>query len=156
MDNNECAEIIQSPSLINVKTSKTFALDSNELPQNDSTNIATIEENIAGRHYIVDFYEASFLTDIELMERALMDAAQVAGATLLHIHLHKFTGEGGITGVALLAESHMSVHSWPERNYAAFDVFMCGKAEPEKAVALLRSIFKPKRVEIKEILRGQV
>ena len=57
-----------------------------------------------------------------------------AGATLLHIHLHTFTDGGGISGVAVLAESHISVHTWPEKGYAAFDVFMCGDAEPRKAL----------------------
>jgi S-adenosylmethionine decarboxylase len=108
----------------------------------------------AGRHFIADFHGANQLDNIELMEKALTQASEVAGATLLHIHLHTFADGGGITGVALLAESHISVHTWPELNYAAFDAFMCGNAKPEKAVALLEEIFKPDRVEIKEILRG--
>ncbi len=140
-------------SLIKLSTSKTL------LASDDHTSQATThcdsEQDIAGRHYIVDFYGASYLADLELMEQSLVDAAHVAGATLLHIHLHQFTGGGGITGVALLAESHISVHSWPERDYAAFDVFMCGDAEPEKAVELLKQVFIPSRIEVKEILRGQ-
>jgi len=62
------------------------------------------------------------------MEATLREAVLQAGATLLHIHLHHFTPNGGISGVAVLAESHISVHTWPERNFAAFDVFMCGDA----------------------------
>jgi len=75
---------------------------------------------------------------------------------LLHIHLHKFSEGGGVTGVALLAESHISIHSWPEHGYAAFDVFMCGASHPERAVEVLKSTFNPTRVEIKEILRGKL
>ena len=143
--------------MINVKTSKTFSIDVDNtiVDQKTTTTPDKAHQDIAGKHYIIDFYEASHLTDIDLMEKALVDAAKVAGATLLHIHLHKFTQANGITGVALLAESHISVHSWPERNYAAFDVFMCGNAKPEKAVKLLEQVFLPKRVEVKEILRGQ-
>ena len=140
--------------MINVKTSKTFSNNAN----NKETHVAETQEisdQVAGKHYIVDLYGASFLTDIVVMEKALIDAAHIAGATLLHIHLHKFTEGGGITGVALLAESHISVHSWPERNYAAFDVFMCGNAQPQKAVELLNKVFLPERTEVKEILRGE-
>lgn len=108
----------------------------------------------AGLHLIADFYNAKPLNDINVMEQALTEAARVAGATLLHIHLHTFSDGGGITGVALLAESHISVHTWPELEYAAFDVFMCGDAEPEKAIALLQSTFTPQRVELKSITRG--
>ncbi|MCB1742345.1 MAG: adenosylmethionine decarboxylase, partial [Gammaproteobacteria bacterium] len=80
----------------------------------------------AGTHLIVDFWDAKRLTDLKLMERALQEAALAGGATLLHVHLHHFSENDGISGVAVLAESHISVHTWPERGYAAFDVFMCG------------------------------
>lgn len=109
----------------------------------------------AGTHLIVDFWGVQSLQDVDLIESALKNAASIAGATLLHIHLHQFSSGGGITGVALLAESHISVHTWPERNYAAFDVFMCGNAEPEKAVEHLKKVFNPQKVLIKEILRGK-
>jgi len=74
----------------------------------------------------------------------------------LHIHLHHFTPNGGISGVAVLAESHISVHSWPERDFAAFDVFMCGDSEPEKAIEVLKAAFAPQRVELHTHLRGEV
>ena len=108
----------------------------------------------AGKHVIADFYGVDQLDNIELMEQALTQASEVAGATLLHIHLHTFSDGGGITGVALLAESHISVHTWPELRYAAFDAFMCGDAKPEKAIELLENIFNPTEVKLKEILRG--
>lgn len=110
----------------------------------------------AGTHLIVDFWDAGHLDDMERMERALRDAVAAGGATLLHIHLHYFTENGGISGVAVLAESHISVHTWPERGFAAFDVFMCGDAEPEKSVAALESVFRPGRVERHTCLRGSV
>ena len=110
----------------------------------------------AGTHLIADFWGAKNLDDLELMERALREAVKQARATLLHIHLHHFTPNGGISGVAVLAESHISVHSWPERNYAAFDVFMCGDSEPEKAIEVLKAAFGPTEVKLDTILRGEV
>jgi len=76
------------------------------------------------------------------------------GATLLHIHLHHFTPNGGISGVAVLAESHISIHSWPERKYAALDVFMCGNCQPSKSLAVLKEAFKPKNIYVNEQMRG--
>lgn len=110
----------------------------------------------AGSHLIIDLYDAERLDDIEHIERTLIDCVDAAGATLLHIHLHPFEPNGGVSGVAVLAESHLSIHSWPERGYAALDVFMCGDAEPERCVDVLRAAFKPGRVQVKELLRGQM
>ncbi len=109
----------------------------------------------AGKHYLVDFWGAQSLTSVAVIEQALRDAAIASRSVLLHIHLHQFSSSGGVTGVALLAESHISVHTWPERNFAAFDVFMCGDAKPEEAVQLLKTVFQPERVELSEILRGK-
>lgn len=110
----------------------------------------------AGTHLIFDFWGASQLDNLHLMESALRESVEVAGATLLHIHLHHFTPNGGISGVAVLAESHISVHTWPERGYAAFDVFMCGDAEPEKTIPVLKKAFHPDQVNMTEHLRGML
>ena len=66
-----------------------------------------------------------------------------------------FEPNGGVSGVAVLAESHISTHTWPERDYAAFDVFMCGDAQPIKAVAILKEAFEAAEVRVTEILRGE-
>ena len=110
----------------------------------------------AGTHLLLDLWGASHLDDLERMEKAMREIVEKCGATLLHIHLHHFTPSGGISGVAVLAESHISVHTWPERDYAAFDVFMCGDAEPENAVPVLKRAFFPHRLEVTEELRGRV
>jgi S-adenosylmethionine decarboxylase len=109
----------------------------------------------AGVHLIIDLYEAEGLADIDRIEAALRKCVAAAGATLLHIHLHHFEPDGGVSGVAVLAESHISIHSWPEAHYAALDVFMCGDAKPELCVPVLREAFKPKRIVVGEHLRGQ-
>jgi len=110
----------------------------------------------AGQHVIIDLWGAKDLNKLDVMEAAMRECVEVCGATLLHIHLHHFQPNGGISGVAVLAESHISVHTWPEYNYAAFDVFMCGESKPELAVDVLRSYFAPERVGYNNLLRGQV
>jgi S-adenosylmethionine decarboxylase len=108
----------------------------------------------AGTHLVLDLWQAEGLDDLELMEATMRDAVDTCGATLLHIHLHHFTPGYGISGVAVLAESHISVHTWPERNFAAFDIFMCGDARPELAIPVLKKAFNPGRINISEQLRG--
>jgi S-adenosylmethionine decarboxylase len=108
----------------------------------------------AGVHLIIDLHGAEGLDDIDLIEATLRHCVDAAQATLLHIHLHHFQ-PNGVSGVAVLAESHISIHTWPDAGYAALDVFMCGKASPDACVPVLREAFNAKRVEVNEILRGQ-
>jgi S-adenosylmethionine decarboxylase len=112
--------------------------------------------SFAGTHLIIDLWDAHHLDDIPRMEQAFRDAVRDCKATLLHIHMHHFQPNGGISGVAVLAESHISVHTWPERNYAAFDLFMCGDSEPHKAIPIFEKAFRPGRVVVTEHLRGRV
>ena len=107
----------------------------------------------AGVHLIVDLHGAEGLDDIDLIEATLRRCVDAAQATLLHIHVHHFQ-PNGVSGVAVLAESHISIHTWPDIGYAALDVFMCGKAIPDACIPVLRKAFKAKRVEVSEILRG--
>jgi len=109
----------------------------------------------AGTHLLVDLFGARRLDDLAHIETTLRRCIDVAGATLLHIHLHHFTPNGGVSGVAVLSESHISIHSWPEANYAALDIFMCGDARPELAVPVLREAFDADQVVVKEHLRGK-
>lgn len=80
-----------------------------------------------GRHLIADLAGCSGLADAGLVDRALREAASAAGATLLEVRLHSFGPGQGVTGVALLAESHISIHTWPEHGSACVDIFMCGR-----------------------------
>ena len=105
----------------------------------------------AGTHLIIDLVGASRLDELSHIEETLREAVEVSGATLLHIH---FTPNGGVSGVAVLAESHISIHTWPERGYAALDVFMCGDAEPHKAIAVLRRAFRPDAIQLNDLKRG--
>lgn len=108
----------------------------------------------AGTHLIIDLVGASRLDELAHVEETLREAVEVSGATLLHIHLHHFTPNGGVSGVAVLAESHISIHTWPERGYAALDVFMCGDAEPHKAITVLRRAFRPDSIQLNDLKRG--
>ncbi|MBT5569669.1 MAG: adenosylmethionine decarboxylase [Alphaproteobacteria bacterium] len=118
-----------------------------------------IHENgvsFAGRHLLVDLWDAENLTDIGYIEDSLRKAAEAAGATVLSAHLHQFTDSGGVSGVLILAESHISIHTWPERDYAALDVFMCGSCNPHNALPILKAAFNAGGVNLNETRRGVV
>jgi len=107
----------------------------------------------AGTHLIIEVVDGHGLDDEARIQQAFRDCVDECGATLLHIHTHKFSPQG-VSGVAVLAESHISVHTWPEIGYGAFDVFMCGDAEPWRAVNVLKRAFGTADVRVKELLRG--
>lgn len=108
----------------------------------------------AGTHLIIEVIDGTGLDDEGRIQKAFRDCVETCGATLLHIHTHKFSPQG-VSGVAVLAESHISVHTWPEIGYGAFDVFMCGDSRPWKAVEVLRAAFDAGEVRVKELLRGE-
>ena len=89
-----------------------------------------------GRHAILECYECEVTTlkNQDLLELILKQSAEFAGATVLHSYFHKFGGGEGVTGVIALAESHISIHTWPEREYMAIDIFMCGECNPQNSV----------------------
>ena len=129
----------------------------------ESVAIAPTEEHLmlrdgvrcAGAHLIVDVFGGERLDDLAHVEETLRTCVEVAGATLLHIHLHHFDENGGVSGVAVLAESHISIHSWPEHGYAALDIFMCGQTQPDACIDVLRQAFAPGRIAVSEFLRGR-
>jgi len=117
-----------------------------------------LESNIEyppGAHVLLDFWGATGLSNVDFIEQSLRNAAAACGANVLYVKLHQFGKEGGITGVALLAESHISIHTWPELGYAALDVFMCGKCDAEKAIEPLKEYFNPTKIKINSIIRGK-
>ncbi len=108
----------------------------------------------AGTHLIIEVVNGHGLDDEDRIQQAFRDCVDTCGATLLHIHTHKFSPQG-VSGVAVLAESHISVHTWPEIGYGAFDVFMCGDAKPWLAVDVLSRAFGTADVRVKELKRGE-
>jgi len=108
----------------------------------------------AGTHLIIEVTGGKGLDCVKTIETAFRDCIEVCDATLLHIHLHRFSPQG-VSGVAILAESHISVHTWPEAGYGAFDIFLCGDTDPWKAVEILRAAFDADEVTVKELYRGE-
>ncbi len=107
----------------------------------------------AGTHLIVDVRDAENLNNPQEIQNILEQGAIEAGATILHSHMHHFNPQG-VSGVIVLAESHISIHTWPERSYAAIDIFMCGDCDPYKAIPSIRSYFNTNNITITEHRRG--
>jgi S-adenosylmethionine decarboxylase len=114
-------------------------------------------ESALGLHYIIEFFGARNLMDTGPVQCVLREAAEKAGAVVLDENVHDF-GEGqGVTGVVVLAESHISIHTWPEHDYAAIDIFMCGdRVSPETSLDHLRAFFKPESESVSRLQRGLV
>ena len=110
----------------------------------------------AGGHLLLDLWGAQGLTDPAGVESALRTAAEACGATILHSHMHQFGEGGGVSGVVVLAESHISIHTWPEKDFAAVDVFMCGACDPYRALPILKQAFGAETVQLSEHRRGLV
>ncbi len=113
-------------------------------------------ERFAGMHLLIELWGARHLDDAGAIERALRAAAEAAKATVLHTHFHRFTSSGGVSGVVVLAESHIGIHTWPERRFAAIDIFMCGACDPYDALPTLRRAFRPESLRIDERRRGRL
>jgi S-adenosylmethionine decarboxylase len=110
--------------------------------------------NYAGTHLLLELWGAENITSLEKVEKALIDSIKACGATLLEMKLHHFSPNQGISGIAIIKESHISVHTWPEFGYAAIDIFVCGEINPYKAIPVLKKAFKPKKMQLMEVKRG--
>ena len=108
-----------------------------------------------GRHLVADLHGCTGLDDVARIEAALRAGAEAAGATVLDVRLHPFGPGAGVTGVALLAESHISIHSWPEHRYAAIDIFVCGRrCRPDAALETIAAMLKAEEVRTTTLARG--
>ena len=108
----------------------------------------------AGMHLLAELWHAKYLKDSNKVRSILVKAVEACGATMLSIDLHTFSPNGGISGVAVLKESHISIHTWPELEYAAVDVFVCGRIDPHRVLDILDAEFQPHRIEVTEVKRG--
>lgn len=109
-----------------------------------------------GTQVVLDLYECetSHLDDIAWVKRTLVAAARAAGATVVETVFHKFA-PCGISGVVVIAESHLAIHIWPEHRYAAIDVFTCGDSvQMDVATALLAREFRSRRPVQRHFTRG--
>lgn len=112
--------------------------------------------NTLGQHILAEMYgcEASVLNDRHLIEKIMVQSALEAGAEVREVAFHKFSPQG-VSGVVVISESHLAVHTWPELGYAAVDVFTCGdKVCPREACDFVAKGFKATECLTKEVIRG--
>lgn len=110
-----------------------------------------------GRHLLIELYgcDASVLDDVASIEEYMRTAARKANSTIVNSTFHRFNPYG-VSGVVVIAESHLSIHTWPEYGYAAVDIFTCGDSvDPWKAFEYLKDVMKSKRESIIELQRGE-
>ncbi|HXG04893.1 MAG: adenosylmethionine decarboxylase [Candidatus Rokubacteria bacterium] len=112
--------------------------------------------NALGRHLLLELFDCDpdAINSLETVKAALIEAAKRAQATIVDVVFHEFN-PFGISGVVVIAESHLSIHTWPEYRYAAVDVFSCGDVlQPETAVTYLVEQFGAERASVVEMQRG--
>lgn len=108
-----------------------------------------------GRHLIAELYDCDrqLLDDRAFVEAAITAAAEAVGATVLHVSAHHYAPQG-VTATVIIAESHLSIHTWPEHGYAAADIFTCGGLDPRPGFELLRERFRAADARLQVIVRG--
>ena len=109
-----------------------------------------------GDHYLVDLHgcDAALIAQAGPTEAALLEAAERCGSTIIEYHFHQFSPQG-VSGVILIAESHLSIHTWPENGFVAIDIFTCGESmKPQVAIDLTQEAFAAQRVEVMQVTRG--
>lgn len=115
-----------------------------------------MEYSTFGRHVAIDAWDVDFgvLNDVDTLKRHMIDAAEACGATVLGVQSKKFDPQGA-TVLVLLSESHLSIHTYPEKGFVALDCYTCGETvDPQVATDYLISVLKPKRVYAKKLVRG--
>src|SRR5512138_2525935 len=114
--------------------------------------------NALGRHLLLEMFDCDpdAINSLEAVKGALIEAAKRAQATIVDVVFHEFN-PFGISGVVVIAESHLSIHTWPEYRYAAVDIFTCGEViKPEHAVSYIASRFRCKSPSVVEVKRGLI
>ena len=114
--------------------------------------------NALGRHILVEFYECSpeLMNDVVHIENSMVAAAETAGATVINSTFHHFSPYG-VSGVVVIQESHLAIHTWPEYGYAAVDLFTCGDSvDPWVSYTFLKEAFEAGHGSSMELRRGQL
>ncbi|NDI36707.1 adenosylmethionine decarboxylase [Chengkuizengella sediminis] len=115
-----------------------------------------MEYSTFGRHVVIDTWgvEVELLNNVEFLKEHMVQAAEECGATVLSVQEKKFDPQG-VTILVMLSESHISIHTYPEKQFAAIDCYTCGvTVDPEKAINYLVSKLNPEQVHSKKIIRG--
>ena len=109
-----------------------------------------------GRHLILEMWGCQNLNSVETAEQSLREMVVALDVHLLDLRVYPFSPVG-VTGIAIVSESHLVIHTWPEHGYAAVDLFTCGaRRRPEAAVPVLQKHFQPERIQVMEMIRGQL
>lgn len=108
----------------------------------------------AGVQLIIELRDAKNINSLSIVRRVLEDSVKACQATLLKIELHEFSPYGGISGMAIISESHLSIHTWPEYGYAALDIFVCGNVDPYRAIPVIKKGFETENIQLSEFKRG--
>ncbi len=112
-----------------------------------------------GKHYLIDLRDCDpeIIKSVDPTREIVLRSAKECGATILDDYFHQFQPMG-VSGVVLIAESHISVHTWPENGFAAADIFTCGEMKPQVAIDIMREGFRAKEttMKVKVVVRGQL
>lgn len=114
--------------------------------------------NALGKHLLLDLNDCDheLLNDLTTIRDIMLAAASQSGVTVLGESFHRFSPQG-VSGVLIIAESHFTIHTWPEHGYAAADIFTCGTTvQPEKAAEIIIERFNPRSHSIVQMFRGMV
>ncbi len=109
-----------------------------------------------GRHLIIELFDCDrkIISDLNTVEELILEAVRISGATIVESFFHLFP-PNGVSGIVVVAESHFSIHTWPEYNYSAVDIFTCGDSvDSRKALSFLKQSLKAKNVSMMELERG--
>lgn len=115
-----------------------------------------VEYSTFGRHVAVDTWGVNFdtLNNADLLQSHMIEAAEACGATVLSVQAKQFEPQGA-TVLVLLSESHLSIHTYPEKGFAAIDCYTCGETvDPQAAIDFLVDVLKPERTYAKKLVRG--
>ena len=108
-----------------------------------------------GFHFIVEASGCGpVISQVDRLQEILVEAARRANTQVWSVSFHRFPPDG-VSGVVVISESHLSIHTWPERDFAAIDLFMCGACDPYRAIPVLKRAFKPSRIDLTEQRRGR-
>jgi len=111
-----------------------------------------------GRHILTEFYgcNSQVLSDVDMIRQYMEEATRITGATIVQSIFHLFSPHG-VSGVIIISESHLAIHTWPEYGYAAIDLFTCGEdVDPWKAYTFLKEKLGARHVSTMEMKRGRV
>lgn len=109
-----------------------------------------------GKHIILDYYDCEFdgLSDPDKVRDLVEHVSKIMGATVVTSNFHHFSPLG-VSGIMVIAESHITIHTWPEHKYVAVDIFYCGFLEIENGLEKLKSLLQSNRIKIMELDRGE-